>query len=232
MSTLGIIGAGSMGRTIALLAMRAGIDVVLSNSRGAESLAGLARALGPLARTGTVDDAAHSGDWVLLPIPFSAFRRIDPEPLKGRIIIETANYYPGYSDPEPELDGGTATSSSLMQRHFPSSRVVKAFNTIYTEHLKKLSRPGGATDRSALPIAGDDPVAVDSVAGFIDQIGFDVVKVGDLAQSWRFEPGSPAFVTPYQVRPDVHFTQDPGAVAQADAIRHAIAAARQRNGRP
>jgi 8-hydroxy-5-deazaflavin:NADPH oxidoreductase len=223
MSTLGIVGAGNMGRAVASLATRAGIDVVLSNTRDPKTLASLANALGPFARTGTIDDAARSGDWVLLPIPFSAYRNIDPEPFTGQIIIETSNYYPGYSDPEPELDAGTATSSSLMQRHFSASRVVKAFNTIYTEHLKKLSRPPGARDRSALPIAGNDRAAVDSVAGFLDLIGFDVVKVGDLAESWRFEPASPAFVKPYQVRPDVHFTQDPGAVATAATIQRAIA---------
>lgn len=223
MHTLAVIGAGNMGMAVASLAVGAGFDVVLSNTRGPESLARHTAYLGPHSRAATIADAARAADLVLLPIPFSAHKRIDPDPFQGRIIMDTSNYYQGYSEPEPDLDTHRSTSSRLLQDHFVGSRIVKVFNTIYTEHLKKLARLPGASDRSGLPFAGDDEDSSELVAQFIDRIGFDPIAAGSIDESWRFEPGTPAFVTPYQVRPDVHFTQDPGAVAVAATIVKALA---------
>lgn len=224
MSTLAIVGAGNVGLAVGSLAVRAGWDVVLSNSRGPHTLNDEVARLGAQARAATVEDAVRAGELVVLSVPFSAYRRIDPAAFQGAVIVETTNYYPGYSDPEPDLDSRSLTSSELMQRHFAGSQVTKAFNTIYTEHLIRLARDAGADDRSGLPIAGDQEVLV-RLSTFIDQIGFDPVEVGSLAESWRIGPGTPAFVTPYQSRSDVHFTRDPGGPADAETIRKAVSAA-------
>ena len=226
MPTLSIIGAGGMGMAVATLAARAGWDLVLSNSRGPDTLGRQVGMLGPRARATTVAGAAEAADLVVLPIPFSAFRRIDPAPLVGQTILETTNYYPGYSDPEPRLDSQSVASSVMLQEHFEDARVVKVFNTIYRLHLLRLARVAGAADRSGIPIAGE-PDSLDQVGRFLDQIGFDAVEVGPLSVSWRIEPGTPAFVTPYQVRPELHFTQDPGTPASAARIQADVLAARR-----
>ncbi len=122
----------------------------------------------------------------------------------------------------PELDSGSATSSELLQRHLPEARVVKAFNNIYFRHLPALARPTGAADRSALPIAGNDADAKTNVAAFLDRIGYDTVDAGTLADSWRFQPETPAYGVIYSADP-ANWEQE--LPAGADRLRTALAAA-------
>ncbi len=130
MPTLGIIGSGNIGAAVARLAVAAGIPVVVANSRGPESLAGLIAELGPLATAGTVDQAAEAGDFVLLSVPLTAYTAIPPAPLKGKTMLDTSNYYPFRDGRVAELDDEKLTTSELVQRHFDGVTLVKAFNNI------------------------------------------------------------------------------------------------------
>src|SRR5580700_5223517 len=127
MTTVGIIGSGMIGGTVARLSVAAGYHVVVSNSRGPETLAELAAELGPLATAGTAGQAAEAGDLVLVSVPV--------KPLAGKPVMDTGNYYPQRDGHLNELDTGALTSSGLLQRDLPDAQVVKVFNNIYFRHL-------------------------------------------------------------------------------------------------
>ncbi len=190
---IGLIGSGHIGGTLALLAVRAGHQVVLSNSRGPESLAEVVSELGPAATAGTVDEAAATGDVVVVTIPLRAYRTVPASPLSGKTVIDTMNYYPGRDGHIPALDDGSTTSSQLLAAHLPGADVVKAFNTIFYQHLANQGQPSGTVDRRALPIAGDDLDSKRLVSDLIDVFGFDVVDAGSLAEGRRFQPGTPSY---------------------------------------
>ncbi|NBM20320.1 NAD(P)-binding domain-containing protein [Streptomyces sp. GC420] len=225
MTTLALIGSGHIGSTVARLAVAAGMDVVLSNSRGPETLKELVDELGGHATAVTAQEAAEAGDLLVVSVPLKAYRSIPAGPLAGRTVLETLNYYPERDGHIAELDAGTVTSSELVQRHLAGAHVVKAFNNIFFRHLHDLARPSGAPDRSALPVAGDDPAAKARAAELLDALGWDTVDAGPLADSWRFQPGTPAYGLPYLTRPDAALAEDPGAPAPAAKIREALDAA-------
>jgi 8-hydroxy-5-deazaflavin:NADPH oxidoreductase len=223
MTTVGFIGSGRIGGTVAKLAVAAGHRVILSNSRGPQTLGDLVADLGPLARAGTTSEAAAS-DLVVVAIPVKAYQDIPALPLAGQVVLDTGNYSPARRDGQiPDLDDGTLTSSELLQRLLPEAVVVKVFNNIYFKHLEYLSRPSGAPDRTFLPIAGDDPQAKEAVAAFLDEIGYGIVDAGSLAQSWRQEPGTPVYGGPYGP-----FDNEKGTPADASVIKAALAAATAR----
>src|SRR4051794_15473495 len=181
MKTIGFIGSGNIGSTAARLAVDAGYDVVLSNSRGPATLADLVAELGPKARAATSAEAAADSDLVVLTIPLGKVDEVAAEPLIGKTIIDTCNYYPQRDGQIAALDEGRTTTSSLVQEHFAQSNVVKAFNNIYFQHLGSMQRPAGALDRSTLMIAGDDGDAKRAATEFISAIGYDVLDTGSLA---------------------------------------------------
>jgi 8-hydroxy-5-deazaflavin:NADPH oxidoreductase len=220
MTTVGFIGSGSIGGTVARLAIAAGYDVVLSNSRGPETLAGLVTELGPKARAATAAEAAAAGDIVVVSVPFKAHSDLPVAELAGKVVLDTDNYYPQRDGNIAELDEGKRTSAELEQEHLGSAHVVKVFNNIFFKHLGSLARPAGSTDRSALPIAADDAAALRTAAEFLDRIGYDSVEAGTLADSWRFEPGQPAYGPPYG-----SFEDPIGTPASAQKVRAAIEAA-------
>jgi predicted dinucleotide-binding enzyme len=200
--SLSIIGAGRMGRVLAGLAVAADIDVIVSNSRGPSSLADLVAELGDGARAATPAQAAAAAtEMVVLAIPLRSCAELDPVALAGKIVVDTTNYYPERDGRIAELDRGELTTSELVQRGLPCSRVVKAFNNIAWTSLAHLGRPVGADDRSALPVAGDDPDAKDRVGWLVNEFGYDVVDIGPLWQSWRTEPGTAVYVSPYMAAP-------------------------------
>jgi predicted dinucleotide-binding enzyme len=225
-TTLGLIGSGNIGSTVARLAVAAGYDVVLSNSRGPETLSDLVAELGPKARAATAAEAAQAGDIVVVSVPLKSFRDVPAAPLAGKVVIDTGNYYPARDGRIAELDNGELTTTELVARHLSGARVVKGFNNIFFRHLAELARPAGAEDRSAIVIAGDDQDAKKSAAEFLDAIGYDTVDAGSLADSWRFEPGSPAYGPPYAGGAD-NFMEAPGQPAGTDVLREALAAARR-----
>jgi predicted dinucleotide-binding enzyme len=198
-TTIGFIGSGNIGSTIARLAVAAGYEVVLSNSRGPETLAELVGDLGPQARAATASEAAAEGDIVVVTVPLRAYLEVPADPLRGKVVIDTNNYYPDRDGHIPELDDESTTTSELLQRHLPESRVVKAFNNIYVSHLATLARPSGDSERTALPIAGDDGTAKRVAAAFLDAIGYDAHDVGALSEGWRYQRDTAAYVQPYAV---------------------------------
>jgi len=209
MKTLGLVGAGHIGGQLARLALGHGYEVVLSNSRGPETLAALVTELGRGARAATAAEAATLGDIVVVTIPLKAISSVPVAPLAGKIVIDTNNYYPQRDGHIAELDQRQVTSSELLQRHLPNSKVVKAFNHVYAAQLTTDNSPPGTPNRRAFVIAGNDADAKRSVVALIDQFGFDVVDAGLLSESWRIEPGTPAY----------------GPRMNAQQVREALAAA-------
>ncbi|EWM12211.1 NADPH-dependent F420 reductase [Kutzneria sp. 744] len=195
--TLGLIGSGMIGGVLARLAVDAGLDVALSNSRGPATLGELVADLGPRARAVTPAEAAAAGDLVVATVPLHAYDRLPADVLAGRTVIDTMNYYPERDGHIARLDQGELTSSELVQRHLAGSRVVKAANNMFFLSLLTAGRPAGSLDRSALPVAGDDDAAKAEVAALLDILGYDSVDTGSLADSWRSEPGTPVYVMPY-----------------------------------
>ncbi len=193
MTTIGIIGAGNIGSNVARAAIAAGYDVVISNSRGPESLANLITELGPHARAATPAEAAEAADLALVAIPLGKHTQVPVEPLAGKVVMDANNYYPQRDGRIAALDANESTTSELLQAHLPASRVVKAFNNIYAREIPTDGRPAGTPGRRALPIAGNDADAKAAVARFLDDIGFDAVDLGPLSESWRVERDTPAY---------------------------------------
>ncbi|MFY0407426.1 NADPH-dependent F420 reductase [Solicola sp. PLA-1-18] len=194
---LGIIGSGAIGGTIARLAVAAGLDVVLANSRGPQTLTALVDELGPHARAATVSEVAREADLVITAIPFIAHTELPADDLAGKIVIDTTNYYPQRDGQVAALDEDRSTASELVQAHLADSHVVKAFNNITFASLGNGARPAGAADRSTLPIAGEDETSKARVAELLDTLGYDALDIGGLADSWRTEPGTPVYCDPY-----------------------------------
>ncbi len=192
-----MIGVGRIGGTLARHFVEAGHDVAISNSRGPDTLRELASELGEHAHPATSEEAAAFGEVVVVSIPFGRYRDVPAEDLAGKVVIDTNNYYPGRDGRFASLDSGEDSSSEMLQAHLSRSRVVKAFNAIFWERLAKLGRPAGSADRLAIPISGDDEQAKATVAGLIDQIGFDVVDAGSLGDGGRrHQPGTAVYNQP------------------------------------
>jgi predicted dinucleotide-binding enzyme len=193
MRTIGTIGAGHIGTAVARLSLAAGYDVVLSNSRGPETLADLVAELGPRASADTAEGAAARGDLVVVTIPVKAISDVPVEPLAGKVVVDTNNYYAARDGQIAELDDKAGTSSELLQRHLPASYVVKAFNHIQFSQLESEGTPPGTPGRRALSVFGNDADALETVSRWLDRLGYDAVNGGPLAESWRIEPGAPGY---------------------------------------
>ena len=191
--TIGLIGSGHIGSQLARLAVARGHAVVVSNSRGPETLVDLVAELGDAARAGTPQEAAEAGDVVVVTIPLHAVGSVPVEPLAGKVVIDTNNYYPQRDGQIPELDDDSLTSAELLQRHLPTSRVVKAFNHIEAAALTTQGQPAGTDGRRALVVASDDDEARATVGGLVDAFGFDVVELDSLAETRRIQPGTPGY---------------------------------------
>ncbi|MEW9529918.1 NADPH-dependent F420 reductase [Microbispora sp. NPDC049125] len=190
---IGFIGSGHIGGTLAKLAVDAGHSVVLSNSRGPETLSDLVAELGPDARAATAGEAAAAGEVVVVTIPFGRYAEVPVEPLAGKVVIDTNNYYFERDGHFAEIDSGETTPSEVLAAHLPDSRVVKAFNAIHFRELATQGLPKGAEGRRALAIAGDDAEAKKVVGELIDSFGFDVVDAGPLSEGRRFDRDKPAY---------------------------------------
>ncbi|MGA9842645.1 MAG: NADPH-dependent F420 reductase [Nitrososphaeraceae archaeon] len=194
---IGIIGSGNIGGTAAKLFVNAGHEVAISNSRGPESLISLVNSIGPNIKAKTVEDAVKFGDVILLAIPWR--KRQDllsvSELFDGKIVIDAMN---PYSENFEVIDLGNSTSSEEVLKQIPSSRLVKAFNTIYYEHLRTKGNPNASKeDRFAIFVAGDDLDAKATVSKLIEDIGFAPVDTGSLREGGRKQqPGSPIYNNP------------------------------------
>jgi predicted dinucleotide-binding enzyme len=193
MTTIGFIGSGHIGSQLARLAVAVGHDVVMSNSRGPDSLSELVAELGPRARAATPTEAAAAADLAVVTVPLRAIDSVPAEPLAGKVVIDTNNYYPARDGQIAELDDESTTTSELLQRHLPTSRVVKAFNHIYAAQLTTDGRPAGTPGRRALAVFGDDPDAVATVGRLIDSFGFDPLEGSPLSEGWRIQRDTPGY---------------------------------------
>lgn len=174
--------------------MELGYVVVISNSRGPETLADLVAELGAKARAATAAEAAAAGDFAVVTVPLKNYKDIPVEPLAGKIVIDTNNYYWERDGRIPELDNGEATTSGLLQEHLPESKVAKGFNHIMASQITTDGTPTGTENRRALATASDYPEAAELVTSLYDEFGFDTVNIGLLEDSWRVERDRPAYV--------------------------------------
>jgi hypothetical protein len=200
---IGIIGAGHIGGTAAQLFVEAGHHVALSNSRGPETLADTVAELGSRARALTVEEAASWGDIAFEAIPFGHYRELPAEALEGEILISASNYYSGRDGRIEELEGdGANTQTELVAEHVEGARVVKAFNTIYWEHLRDQGDKTKPLDeRRVIPLAGDDPEAKALVARLIEELGFAPLDMGSLREGGRqMQPGEPIYNKDWTLR--------------------------------
>ena len=195
---IGIIGAGNIGGTLTRRLAALGHQVSVANSRGPDSLAAFARETG--ARPVTVEEAARSGDVVIISIPLKNIAKLPRDLFTGVpdsvVVVDTGNYYPRQRDGriDPIEHGATETRWVADRLGRP---VVKAFNNIYARHLLERGTPEGSPGRIALPIAGDDPRAKEVVSRLLDELGFDAVDGGGLDESWRQQPGTPVYGTDF-----------------------------------
>lgn len=194
MTTFGFIGSGHIGSQLARLLVARGHDVVMSNSRDPRTLSGLVAELGPHARAASPAEAAAAAEIAVVTIPLKAIDSVPVEPLAGKVVIDTNNYYPARDGQIPELDDESTTTAELLQRHLPTSKVVKAFNHIMAAQLTTDGQPAGTPDRRALAVVGDDADARARVAALVDSFGFDPVEVSPLSEGWRIQRDTPGYV--------------------------------------
>lgn len=209
--TIGIIGSGGIGGVVAKLAIAAGYDVVLSNSRGPESLQHQVSELGPKARAANADELATLSDLVVIATPLKAYDKLPVAALSGKVVIDMMNYYPIREGQLPLLDTGKMTSSEMVQRHLSVAKVVKALHNQDAPHLLINARPNETDGRTTLPVSGDDAEAKKVVMTFLEKIGYNSVDAGSLADSWRVEPGSPIYVWPYTPEVPTGLTEEEAA---------------------
>jgi len=189
---IGIIGAGHIGGTLTRRLTALGHDVDVANSRGPESLANLAAETG--ARSVTVREAARGKDVVIIAIPEKSIRELPRDLFAANdeaVVVDTGNYYPKRDGRIAAIEDGTPETQWVAQQL--GRPVVKAFNTMYAKNLLERGRAADQSGRLALPVAGDDPEAKALVLRLIDELGFDGVDTGKLAESWRQQPGTPVY---------------------------------------
>jgi predicted dinucleotide-binding enzyme len=191
---IGIIGSGHIGSTLAKHFAAAGHAVAVSNSRGPDTLRDLESELGGYGRAVTAEEAERFGEVVVVSVPFKSHADVPADGLAGKIVIDTANYYPERDGHFAELDSDDRTSSEVLAEQLPGARIVKAFNAIQWTSLRDKAGEYVGDQRVGIPISGDDPQAKRVVAGLIDQIGFEAVDAGPLAQGGRkHQPGTDCY---------------------------------------
>lgn len=190
---IGIIGAGNIGGTLTRLLSARGHEVAVANSRGPETLAGLAAETG--AHAVPVSEVARGAEVVVVAIPEYRVPDLPAGVLDGAapeaVVIDTGNYYPRRDGRIEPIEAGTTESRWVADEL--GRPVVKVFNTIYSRVLSEGGSPTGSPGRIALPLAGDDEAAKAVVSRLVDELGFDPVDAGGLDDSWRQQPGTPVY---------------------------------------
>ena len=211
---IGIIGAGAVGGILARRLGKLGHHVSIANSRGPESLTALAAEIG--ATPVSVVDAAQAGEIVILAIPTKAVAELPRGPFanvpSSVVVVDIGNYHPELRDGRIDaIDRGMLDSQWVAQQI--GHPVIKAFNNILATSLLVKGVPTGTKGRIALSVFGDSPDAKSAVLRLVDDLGFDPVDGGDLDESWRQQPGTPAYCQ------DLEAAALRRALAQADRSR-------------
>lgn len=181
---IGIIGAGNIGGNLAKLFVKAGHKVAIANSRAPETLESLANETGSQALS--AHEAANFGEIIVVSIPLGKIGELSTSGFEGKIVIDTNNYYPDRDGQIEVLDSDETTSSEMLQDHLKDAKIVKAFNTIWFEHLKTQGDTNLPLEqRRVIFIAGDDKEAKKTVADLIEEIGFAAYDTGSLAEGGR-----------------------------------------------
>jgi hypothetical protein len=192
---IGIIGAGDLGATLARLLVDVGHEVAIANSRDPETLSDLEEDLGDNGHAVAIDEAARFGDIVVAAIPFGRYRNLPADELAGKTVIDTSNYRRLRDGSVPELDDQrNTTSSELVQHHLGSAHVVKAFNAMSWDHLRAYGNQSESDHRYGIPVSGDNADAKRQVSDLIEQLGFEPVDAGSLAEGGRkHQPGADVY---------------------------------------
>lgn len=193
---IAVLGAGHVGSVIARLAVEAGYAVSVAASGDPEEIALTVQVLAPGAEPRWAADAVATADIVVLAIPLHEFEHVDPHLLDGKVVVDIMNYWPAVNGFLDRFDGRDLGSSEIVARRLIGARVVKTLNHLGYHQLDEESRPAGDPERRALGVAGDDEAAVALVADFVERIGFDAVRVGDLRAGRVFQPDGPVFGRP------------------------------------
>ncbi len=178
---IGIIGAGHIGGTAAKLFAEAGHEIAIANSRGAETLKDLVEEIGENAKAVSVEEAIDFGEIVFVSIPFGKYKELPRTGFEGKIVIDSNNYYPDRDGVFEDIEENKITSSELLAEHLNDANIVKAFNTIWFEHLKTQGNKDLPTEnRRVIFLCGDDAEAKKKVSGLIEEIGFGAYDTGNL----------------------------------------------------
>lgn len=183
---IGIIGAGNIGGNAAKLFAKAGHEIAIANSRSPETLADLIEEIGANAKAVTAEEAADFGEIVFVSIPLGKISKLPTDGFDGKIVIDSNNYYPDRDGQIAELDSDEKTSSELLAEHLKGAKIVKAFNTIWFEHLRTQGNTELPTEqRRVIFVAGDDKAAKKTVANLIEEIGFAAYDTGSLREGGK-----------------------------------------------